>query len=93
MERSKIQNLKMQIVFESKAEKMFFTLDKKIQRVFIDVFDKLEKDPFDDSLDIKKLKIPFDGYRVRKGNYRALYKLEKERIIIYKIGHRQGVYT
>ena len=81
----------MKVVFESKAKKMFFALDKKVQKTFIGVFDKLEENPFS-SLDIKKLKTTFDGYRVRKGRYRALYKLEKDRIIIYRIGHRQGVY-
>jgi mRNA interferase RelE/StbE len=35
-----------------------------------------------------------EGYRIRQGDYRILYRVEEERRIVevYKIGHRREVY-
>ena len=39
------------------------------------------------------LKRSLQGYRkLRVGDYRVIYKMEKENIIILKIGHRKEVY-
>lgn len=42
----------------------------------------------------KKLVGGTDQYRLRLGNYRLLYTIDdtKRKIVIYQIGHRQGVY-
>jgi mRNA interferase RelE/StbE len=40
------------------------------------------------------LKRSLQGYRkLRVGDYRVVYRLEKENIIILKIGHRKEVYS
>ena len=33
------------------------------------------------------------NWRLRKGNYRALYKLTETEMIVYRIGHRRDVYA
>jgi len=50
----------------------------------------LAENPF--VCDIKKLKLPLEGYRIRKGDYRILFEIEKNTIIIYSIKHRKDVY-
>ncbi|MFQ6119660.1 MAG: type II toxin-antitoxin system RelE/ParE family toxin [Methanosarcinales archaeon] len=43
---------------------------------------------------VKKLKGTNNKYRIRQGNYRILYEIDKESklIIIYRIKHRKKVY-
>ena len=42
--------------------------------------------------DIKKLTNYTPEYRLRVGNYRALFEIEGEKIIIYRIKHRKEAY-
>jgi len=42
--------------------------------------------------DIKKLKGMKHRYRLRAGNYRALFELEGNRITVYDVGHRKDIY-
>lgn len=43
------------------------------------------------SKDIKKIK-GGDKFRLRIGDYRVLFSLEKNKITIWKIGHRKNIY-
>jgi mRNA interferase RelE/StbE len=43
------------------------------------------------SKDIKRLKVD-DVYRLRVGDYRVLFVIEKELIKIIKMGHRKNIY-
>ncbi len=72
------------------AERQFKKFTPSVQRQLFDVFDKLQTDPF--LLDIKKLKTPFEGYRVRSGQYRILLVVEKKVVKIYSIKHRKDAY-
>ena len=69
------------------AERQFKKFNQSVRRQLFDVFDRLQSDPF--VLDIKKLKIPFEGYRVRSGQYRILLVMEKKVVTIYSIKHRK----
>lgn len=42
--------------------------------------------------DIKKLTNFTPEYRLRVGNYRVLFEIEKENVIIYRILHRKDSY-
>ena len=42
--------------------------------------------------DVKRLTNFFPEYRMRAGNYRALFEVEDNRIIVYRIKHRKDVY-
>lgn len=40
----------------------------------------------------QKLKRTLNQWRLRVGNYRVLYEIEKEEIVIYRIRHRKEAY-
>ncbi len=42
--------------------------------------------------DIKRLHGADVGFRLRMGNYRVLFDVEKDVIVIQKIGHRKEIY-
>ena len=43
--------------------------------------------------DVKKLTNYSPEYRVRVGNYRALFEIEKpDLVMVYRIGHRKEIY-
>ncbi|MFA5829782.1 MAG: type II toxin-antitoxin system RelE/ParE family toxin [Candidatus Gracilibacteria bacterium] len=44
------------------------------------------------SLNIKKLRAPKEGYRLRVGDYRILFIKEQNLITIHDVGHRKDVY-
>jgi mRNA interferase RelE/StbE len=51
--------------------------------VIFNAFDKIATNPFDNSLDIKKLKNKKNHYRLRIGKYRILFEIIKNEILIY----------
>ena len=58
------------------------------RRIFKKV-EELSKNPF--SRDIKRLKGSKD-FRLRVGDYRVIFAIEVETIIILKVGHRKNIY-
>lgn len=58
----------------------------------ITVFEKIEM--MSDGLkgDVKHLTNYTPEYRLRVGNYRILFEIEGEKLIIYRIRHRKEVY-
>ena len=40
----------------------------------------------------QKLKRTLNQWRIRIGNYRVLYEIGKEKVVIYRIRHRKEVY-
>lgn len=66
-------------------------IQKKIQVVFDGEF---AHNPLHEHLDIKKLKTPFPGYRLRIGNYRVLFTIteDTQEITVYTLAHRKDVY-
>jgi len=71
---------------------------KKIAKTdFDDLLKKLallERNPFDKSLDIKKLAVKGDFYRMRYRKIRVIYQVEKMKKIVYvfEIDFRGNVY-
>lgn len=78
------------IEFTNKAHKSWGRLTRVTKRQLTQTIDLLSKNPF--VLDIKKLKTPFEGYRVRSGYYRILLTIEKKHIVIYAVSLRKDVY-
>lgn len=42
--------------------------------------------------DVKRLTHVTPEYRMRSGNYRVLFEVEDDRIIVYRIEHRKDIY-
>ena len=42
--------------------------------------------------DIKKLTDHWPEYRLRMGNWRALFEIEGDKIVVYRIRHRREAY-
>lgn len=80
------------VEFEKKADKAIANMHPTMRRRISDAIDTLRVDPFK-SPNIKALK-GNDGYRLRVGEWRVIYRLEKERIVVVVIdvGPRGGIY-
>ncbi len=64
-------------------------LDITVARKIIKTVEEMQVDPF--VKDIKKLKGSSEC-RLRVGDYRIIFSIEKELITILKVGHRQHIY-
>lgn len=80
------------IKFNPSALKEFKKLEKKIQNQISTKIDKLVVNP--DSLKPEKLKGSETFFRIRSGDYRIVYEIIEDRVLILviKIGHRREVY-
>ena len=57
------------------------------------ILEKIEKLQFGLQGNIKRLTDFTPEYRLRVGNYRVLFDIEENKIIIYQILHRKDAYT
>jgi len=79
------------IEYDPKAVKQLQKLDKAIARDLLDGIEEFANNSI--LTKIKKLKTPFDGaYRLRIGNYRVIFYLKDELLLISKVAHRKQVY-
>lgn len=81
----------MRINFVKSAEKELRKLDKRLNRRLLEKIRKLGNDPY--GQDSQKL-AGGKGYRIRLGDYRIVYIIDKlnKLVTIIKIGHRRDVY-
>ena len=79
------------ILLESRARGEFLELPKQIQTRLCESIDDLATDPRPPG--VKKLS-GVNGYRLRKGLYRALFAIDDKakEIRVYRIGHRREIY-
>lgn len=82
----------MKYIFRPTAEKKFSKLDSQIQARIVK---KLEffissSDPLEYAESLTQSKI--GQYRFRIGDYRVIFDIEEEKIIILTIGHRREIY-
>jgi len=80
-----------EVILENPAEKFLKKINAKEQERIIEKLRLLKENPH--------LGIPLIGdlsglWKLRIGDYRAIYKIEKEKLIVFvlKIGHRKNVY-
>lgn len=80
--------------FRRKALKDIKKIHPIDQRRIIEALERLEKNPFSNSLDIKKLARSKDSWRIRAGSARAIYKLNtrNKKIYVWEVGYRGGFY-
>ena len=80
------------VEFLPSAARELTKLDIAVQRRLARVIDRLADDPRPTGA--VKLRGADDVWRVRVGDYRILYRLEEDRLVvlIVKVGHRREVY-
>lgn len=73
---------KYNILTHKKVDKLLQANNEIAQR-FIQKLSIIEIDPFDKSLDVKKLENTSQKYRLRIGKYRFFFTIIQDKIIIY----------
>ena len=81
-----------ELIYSDSALKQLKKLDKDTRERIFSVLERLRIRP--ESCDIKKL-IGMPGYRLRVGDYRVIFDIEKDKLIILvlQIGHRRNIYA
>jgi mRNA interferase RelE/StbE len=76
------------------AKKEFDKLPARIQNKVIEALSLLKEKPLSDLLQTKRLKGALNLYRIRIGDYRIVYEVQKSRllVLVIKVGHRREVY-
>ncbi len=80
------------VEFTRKANKALLKLPSEVQQRLVRAAEELEEDPRPHGT--KKLKGEDDLYRIRVGDYRILYTIEDDKLIVLvvRVGHRKDVY-
>jgi len=81
--------MKFKVIWDKKAQDELDKLEIITSRRIIIKVRELSENPF--SKDIKKLKGE-SSFRFRVGDYRIIFDIIRDTIIILKVGHRRNVY-
>lgn len=82
--------MKYEIIFTERAIKDLKELDKHIKNRIATNLKMYSEKPFQYA---RKLISPKIGsYRFRVGDYRIIFDIDDERIVILRIGHRKDIY-
>ena len=81
--------MKFIVELKPKAEKDLKNMDRTVSRRVYDALISLENGL---EGDIKKLTNHFPEYRLRVGDWRVIFDIEGDKIIIYRIRHRKEAY-
>lgn len=79
------------VIIKPSAERAFKKLAPDTQRQVMRVLESLRENPFPPG--VKKL-AGMDLYRVRSGDYRIVYGVERKvlQVLVVKVGHRREIY-
>jgi mRNA interferase RelE/StbE len=82
------------IEFVRSARKEFEGLPAKVRSRIVEALQLLAQNPYSELLKVKKLKDAHYLYRIRIGDYRVLYELQNQQLVVLviKVGHRREVY-
>ncbi|MBS3122476.1 type II toxin-antitoxin system RelE/ParE family toxin [Candidatus Woesearchaeota archaeon] len=80
-----------ELIYSPTAVKQLEKLEHNIKERILVALERLRIRP--ESCDIKKL-IGMQGYRFRVGDYRVIFDMEKDKLIIFvlQLGHRKKIY-
>jgi len=84
-----VKSLRYDVQFKPRALRDIERLPSRIQA---QVLARIEEMSDDLKGDVKRLTNFTPEYRLRVGDYRVLFEVEKETIVIYRIRHRREVY-
>ena len=81
------------VVFTKRVDRTLRKMSRNRARLIREKLDQLAQDPYARNPNVTKLQSR-PGYRLRVGDWRALYELEDDRLVIMvlKIAPRGGVY-
>lgn len=82
------------VEFLKSAFKELEGLDKKDRARILDAIKALSLNPFSELLKYRKIKASENLFRIRIGDYRVVYTVEKDALVItiIRLGHRKEVY-
>jgi mRNA interferase RelE/StbE len=79
------------VILTQEAKKQVDALPLPIRRRLLDVYARLALWPAVSGA--KPLRHGLSGsYRIRTGDYRIIFRIDKDRVIIWRIGYRGGIY-
>jgi len=78
------------VLFTDRAKRDLKLLDKTLQNRIVSKLKEYSSDPFSHSR--KLTDIAIGNYRFRIGDYRVVFDIEKENIVILRIRHRKDIY-
>jgi mRNA interferase RelE/StbE len=80
------------IEFSASALREFQAFDRQVQRRISVKIEQLAENPF--SLGARKFHGETDHWRIRIGDYRVIYRIDRRRVVvvIVRVGHRREVY-
>jgi mRNA interferase RelE/StbE len=84
--------LAYRLEFTPRAARDFKSLDGSVRRRIAQRIDSLANNPYPSG--IKKIEGEEELYRLRVGDYRILYQVKKQTllVLVVRIGHRRDVY-
>ena len=82
--------MRYEVTFKPKGLKDLQGLSKKLQARILEKITFMQDDL---QGDVKHLTNFTPEYRLRVGNYRVLFEIESDVIVIYRIKHRSNVYA
>ena len=80
--------MKYRLEYASSVEKELRKIPKKDQSRIAKALDLLMQDPYGEILQIKKLKGSDRAFRIRVGDYRILYEIYREHLLVLVIAVR-----
>jgi mRNA interferase RelE/StbE len=82
------------VEFVRSAQKELEKLPARIRDRVFEALKLLSLNPYSELLKVKKLKGAADLFRIRLGEYRVVYEIRDERlvVVVIKIGHRREIY-
>ncbi len=87
-----MEEVKFKVIYSSRASKQLAEIPARDYFSIVSLIDALQTNPLPRG--IKKMKGYKDYYRLRKGDYRIVYRVEFNivTITIIQIGHRKDIY-
>lgn len=84
----------MQLVFDKTAVKVLRKMQPKAAAAMMARLEAIAADPMKDHLNVETMKGMTDAFRLRQGDWRAIYEIDRKAQVmrVVKIGQRGQVY-
>jgi mRNA-degrading endonuclease RelE of RelBE toxin-antitoxin system len=84
----------MRLIVGKAALRALGTMPTKIALSMMERLRRISADPFTSQPNVERIQGVKDGFRLRQGDWRALYRIDRERdeMLVDRIAHRREVY-